>query len=45
MQDKKGHSYTINNLHCEGETGGGETVRVAVELRENHVDKEKVKDK
>lgn len=38
MQDKRGHSHTINNLHYRGETSGGETVRVAGKLRENHVD-------
>lgn len=37
MGDTRGHSHTINNLQCEGETGG-ERVRQAGKRGEKHVD-------
>lgn len=37
MGDTRGHSHTINNLQCEGETGG-ERVRQAGKREEKHVD-------
>ncbi len=44
MQDKRGHSHTINNLCCEGETGG-ESVREAGKHVDSTADGEKERER